>query len=300
MSTVYPGALDALVNPNSTDTTAAVDHAQQHSDANDAIEALEAKLGTGASVAASGKLLRGTGAGASAWDKDAPVGAIVGTTDSQTLTNKTLTSPVVNTPTINNPTLNTNTISEYTAAAGVTIDGVLLKDAKMNGSYITDGTIDHTKLAAGAVVQVVRLNSTAVATGSTQIPFDDTIPQNTEGDEYMTLAITPKSSTNILVISVIAWLSNTTASRVMTAALFQDSTANALACNGVYTDTSATLVPKIIPLEHSMVAGTTSSTTFKVRCGANGSGTNTFNGTNSSRLFGAITKSSITIMEYKA
>src|SRR5690606_283411 len=132
MSTSYPGALDALVNPSGSDFLNSPNHVEQHANANDAIEALEAKLGTGVSVAASNKLLRGTGVGASAWDKDAPTGVIVGDTDTQTLTNKTLTSPVINTPTINNPALNVNTISEYTAAAGVTVDGVLLKDGKMN------------------------------------------------------------------------------------------------------------------------------------------------------------------------
>ena len=35
------------------------------------------------------------------------------------------------------------------------------------------------------------------------LPFDDTIPQITEGDEFMTLAITPKSSSNKLKIDVI-------------------------------------------------------------------------------------------------
>jgi hypothetical protein len=104
----YPTSLDSFANPSSSDTTAAVDHAAQHADANDAIEALEAKLGISASTPTLGKLLRGTGVGSSAWDKDAPSGTIVGTTDSQTLTNKTLTSPTINTAIINNPTLNTN------------------------------------------------------------------------------------------------------------------------------------------------------------------------------------------------
>jgi hypothetical protein len=45
MTTVYPGALDALTNPTSTDTLASVPHDQQHANANDAIEAIEAELG---------------------------------------------------------------------------------------------------------------------------------------------------------------------------------------------------------------------------------------------------------------
>jgi len=47
MSTSYPGALDAFNNPSSSDNlnTAGVLHDVQHSDANDAIEALERKLG---------------------------------------------------------------------------------------------------------------------------------------------------------------------------------------------------------------------------------------------------------------
>lgn len=45
MSIVYPGALDNFTNPVAGDTMAAVPHDQQHSDENDAIEALEAKVG---------------------------------------------------------------------------------------------------------------------------------------------------------------------------------------------------------------------------------------------------------------
>lgn len=142
----FPTSLDSLANPTTNDFLNSPNHVSQHSDVNDIVEALEAKLGIGSSTAASGKLLRGTGAGASAWDKDAPTGTIIGTTDTQTLTNKTLTSPTINTAIINNPTLNTNTISEFTVNAGVTIDGVLLKDSKINGSYITDSSITPTNI----------------------------------------------------------------------------------------------------------------------------------------------------------
>lgn len=43
-------------------------------------------------------------------------GSVVGTTDSQTLSNKTLISPIVNTPTVNTPTINTPTISNGSAS----------------------------------------------------------------------------------------------------------------------------------------------------------------------------------------
>lgn len=46
MSTDYPGAIDALTNPTGTDQTTSPDHAAQHANANDAIEAIETELGT--------------------------------------------------------------------------------------------------------------------------------------------------------------------------------------------------------------------------------------------------------------
>lgn len=141
--TDYPTSLDAFVNPTGSDFLNSPNHVDQHSQVNDAVEALEAKLGIGASTPVAGKLLRGDGSGSSAWDKDAPTGTIVGTTDTQTLTNKTLTSPTINTAIIANPTLTVDTISEHTSAAGVTIDGLLIKD----GVIATVGGVPSTALA---------------------------------------------------------------------------------------------------------------------------------------------------------
>lgn len=72
MATSYPGSLDAFTNPTGSDTLDNPDHATQHADANDAIEALEAKVGTGAGSATEGKILKGGAtAGSTAWsDRD--------------------------------------------------------------------------------------------------------------------------------------------------------------------------------------------------------------------------------------
>lgn len=54
MSTNFPSALDTFTNPNGSDSlnAAAVPHAEQHANANDAIEALQAKVGINGSAVA--------------------------------------------------------------------------------------------------------------------------------------------------------------------------------------------------------------------------------------------------------
>lgn len=53
MATSFPTGLDALTNPTSANGLNSPDHAGQHSDANDAIEALEAKVGVNGSAVTS-------------------------------------------------------------------------------------------------------------------------------------------------------------------------------------------------------------------------------------------------------
>lgn len=150
---------------------------------------------------------------------------------------------------------------------------------------------------SGLYVQQAYSASTAVATGTTTIPRDDTIPQNTEGDQYMSVSITPKNSNNILEISVTALVSYNAAA-TMIVALFQDSTANALASTCQYV--GLTTAEATITFKYRMTAGTTSATTFKVRIGGSAAGTTTFNGNSSARLFGGVAASSILVKEFSA
>lgn len=180
-----------------------------------------------------------------------------------------------------------------------TVDGIHAGASPVANQLLaldSNARFDQSALPLGSVVQMASVTFTAAATGSTLIPLDDTIPQNTEGDQYMTLSITPKSTTNNLVIQVITFLSSNAANHLMTA-LFQDTTANALAVADQFMATSGGFAS--IPLTHVMAAGTTSSTTFKIRAGGNNANTTTFNGS-ATRFFGAINKSSIIIWEIKA
>jgi len=153
------------------------------------------------------------------------------------------------------------------------------------------------KPVGGKVLQVVNVQTSALATGTTQIPHDATIPQITEGDQYMSLAITPTNVSNVLVIQVITYTSFSVALHQLTQALFKNTDTNALAISSrrgtTQTDEAATL-----GFVYSMVAGTTSPITYKVRCGAGGVGTTAFNGRPGVQEFGACPKSSITITEY--
>ena len=150
---------------------------------------------------------------------------------------------------------------------------------------------------AGDFVQVVNTQTGAVATGTTTMPDDDTIPQKAEGTEFMTLAITPKNTSNTLIIEVVAFAGSSITNDNSSFALFQDDTDDALAA-GQNVDAVAASSARPYLLTHKMTAGTTSATTFKVRIGLASAGTITFNGHGAGRIFGGVMASSITIREY--
>lgn len=150
--------------------------------------------------------------------------------------------------------------------------------------------------ATGKIIQTVYAEIATAPTGSTVVPFDDTIPQNTEGDEYITKAITPTNAANKLKIEVCVHAATSNAAGVhKIAALFQDATADAIAFGVIiglqnYLDT--------ISFVHIMDAGGVAEITFKVRVGASGAGTTTINGSAGARIGGGVLKSSLIITEY--
>lgn len=159
-------------------------------------------------------------------------------------------------------------------------------------TYLASGALPIAALPSGVPVQVANFQTGTMATGTTLVPYDNTIPQSNEGDQYMSLVFTPKSATNTLIIEasgMFYW--SGTGNFAM--ALFKDADASAMAASSVGGSSA------MIPLRHKMTAGTTSPITFKVRAGAQGSGTTTFNGLVGTAYLGGVLASSITITEIK-
>jgi hypothetical protein len=163
------------------------------------------------------------------------------------------------------------------------------------------GTIAAAVLPTGSVLQRVNFQTGAVATGTTIIPNDDTIPQITEGNQYMSLAITPTSATSTLEIVVTLFgTESTNVSDLIVVALFKDSNADAIAC-GSGPSVGTTLGPSCHVFTHSQSAASTSTQTFSVRAGMNAAGTFVFNGgAGTGRKFGGVLASSIKITEIAA
>jgi hypothetical protein len=147
----------------------------------------------------------------------------------------------------------------------------------------------------GLIVQTVNTSVATSTNGTAQIPNDDTIPQNTEGLEAITLAITPTNTSNKLRIRGQVNVANAGSNQTFCAALFQDSTGDALHCTTAFEGAGNNVVTLFF--EYEMTAGTTSSTTFKVRVAGDSSVTTTLNGASSARLYGGVLAHTLTIEE---
>lgn len=177
MAITYPTSLDTFSNPTSTDllenASAGLDHDVQHSNANDAIEALEAKVGADGSAVTTShdyKLSGVTGT-----DK------AVSKTGTETLTNKTLTSPVINV------TSDATGDIYYRNAGGaftrlpIGASGTILSSNGTTPEYIANPSASDASTTVKGVVELATYaetiaRTTTGGTGAKLVPTADNLP----------------------------------------------------------------------------------------------------------------------------
>jgi len=193
----------------------------------------------------------------------------------------------------------TSGFSDIIAAAGsASTIFTLPANGGSNGQFLqTNGSGALSFAGAGKILQVVQTSTTTSSSTISVIPLDSSIPQNTEGAEILSASITPASTSNNLLIEVSLPFLDSDLARAIFAALFQDSTANALA-GGLAVITAADYSQNLY-FTHYMTASTTSSTTFKVRFGPN-AGTAFINRRSSGENYGNVSAARLIIMEIAA
>ena len=155
---------------------------------------------------------------------------------------------------------------------------------------------------SGAIAQIVRATWATQTTFTDATPFDNTIPQNTEGAERFTVTMTPTDANSTLEIEVVLQctivLSGLSQTARIIGHLHRDATSNAIAA-GLFEvlDASVTHSGALV-IRASVSAAAASSTTFKVRSGRDvAGGTPGTHHNGATALFGGVMVSRITITE---
>lgn len=177
-------------------------------------------------------------------------------------------------------------------------------DATGRGKFAS-GFVDSSLLASGAslgnmpsgtVVQTVFEKITSVATISSNIPRDNTIPQATEGGQVLTATITPRSATNKILVTMVFMGSTDSGTNDWAVAGFRGGVANAFAVgNGVrYGANYGTTV--VIHWLDEPASGSAVTYAMRAGCTTNLYVNGDFGGT---RLYGGAGACSILLQEIK-
>lgn len=190
------------------------------------------------------------------------------------------TSPALTTPDIGTPSA-----------------GTLTNCTGYSATNLASGTLPAARLPTGTIVDRAYAEYTTNTSLTVVIPPDDTIPQNTEGTQILSVSITPKTTTNRLRATFMGFGGQNAGAAQIQAAMFLNSTANAV--NATNATAGAATNRAQICMAYEWVPGATSSQTINIRVGA-GSGNMGMNGTDAGRVFGGVARSVLIVEEIVA
>jgi hypothetical protein len=195
------------------------------------------------------------------------------------------------------------TAGEATAALGlktatttVSVSGATAPTAGqvLTATSSTAATWQTPSGGGGKVAQVVIATSTTPTTTTSTIPVDNTIPQITEGAEFLTATITPTNASSTLIVEYEAWGSMSSGG-VLSSALFRDSTTDAIQATLITVPSADQAM--LIRIRAVVTAGSTSASTFRYRFGPNANTATMLRTNSTSAVFGAADAAVMTITE---
>lgn len=148
---------------------------------------------------------------------------------------------------------------------------------------------------ASTIIDRAYVEYTTNADLSVIIPYDDTIPQNTEGTQVLTASITPKSTSSRIRARFQGEVINSAAATNVIAAMFVGAGANAVRST-VVTTPGANLATQIV-LEYEFAPGSVSAQSFAVRVGPASATNIRLNGSAAGRLFGGTSAATLVLDE---
>lgn len=150
---------------------------------------------------------------------------------------------------------------------------------------------------SGSVVDTGSSFYSTSANLTTQIPWDDTIPQVTEGTQIISVTMTAHAATNTFRIRFCGEVA-TSASSWVVAALFVDGAANAVSGTGVLCEETAGS-GRAIAFDYVYAPGDTAAHTISIRVGPDAAVTVRMNGAATARRLGGIMAAALTWNEVK-
>ncbi len=167
---------------------------------------------------------------------------------------------------------------------------------RLTAYALTSGkSLVETVTTPSKVVQRLAVSSASYSSLPTTMPCDNTIPQISEGDQFLSLAITPTNAANIIRCYVSAGFGGSSQG-IGACALFS-SIAGTNALDGRHFTVDGTTSMTPVNFIYEEAAGSLTARTYTVRAGGDTIATLKLNGDSTSRTLGGIQKAWLIIEE---